>query len=411
MSQIGIGTVSLFIFGASVTAYRAGYNPAKFYLIAWSVLAVGIGVYALKDAAVIPSNPFTNYLLLFGSAVEAILLSLALANGIAILKKEKEDSQARELVASKENERIVKEQNLLLEVKVGERTSDLEETNNELSNTLNQLRDTQSQLVDAEKMASLGQLTAGVAHEINNPINFVSANIQPLRFDIEDIKSVFALYESVGSGEEFDQKKPEIEVLKKKLDIDYVMVEVTQLIDAIEDGASRTTEIVKGLKNFSRLDEENLKATDLNEGLESTLIILSSNVPEGMEIITDLGVIPKVECLGGKINQVFMNIINNSLQAVSENGTGYGHKLIIKSWEENKQAYFSFIDDGPGIPKEIQKKIFEPFFTTKEVGGGTGLGLSISFSIIDSHQGKIHVESEVGQGAKFIINLPITSPL
>lgn len=171
----------------------------------------------------------------------------------------------------------------------------------------------------------------------------------------------------------------------------------------------RTAEIVKGLKNFSRIDETNLKYNDLNEGMESTMVILQSTLPYGIIIKKELGDIPKVECLGGKINQVFMNILNNSLQALNAEKDRNDLTLEIKSWHDEEFVYFSISDNGPGISQEIQNRIFEPFFTTKDVGEGTGLGLSIVFSIIEMHKGSIKVDSKIGEGAKFTIKLPIES--
>lgn len=410
-AQLGIGAVGFFIFGTSVVVYRSGYTPAKFYLLAWSFLVVGIVVYSLKDAGILPSNPFTNYLLLSGSAVEVILLSLALADRINILKKEKAQSQADALRISKENEKIVREQNVVLEEKVSARTLDLETSNKQLSITLHDLQAAQSQLVDAEKMASLGQLTAGIAHEINNPINFVLANIKPLKYDVKDLLDVLDKYDNVQTKEEFESEKISIEAFKKQIDIEYVKDEIEKLLEGIQDGALRTAEIVKGLKNFSRLDESSLKYVDINEGLESTLIILRSTIPDSVKINMDLGDLPRVECLPGKINQVFMNISNNALQALSEKTDEESLFLNIKSWCEEEFVYISFEDNGPGIPEEFQKKIFEPFFTTKEVGEGTGLGLSITFNIIEKHNGEIKVDSEVNRGTKFTIRLPIKSEL
>ncbi len=409
--QIGITLVGIFIFTTSIVVYRSGYTPAKFYILAWSFIVIGIITYALKDAGILPSNPITNYLLLVGTALEVVLLSIALADRINILKKEKEISQAEALQASIENAEIVKQQNVILEHKVSERTFDLESSNKKLSLTLYDLQEAQSQLVDAEKMASLGQLTAGIAHEINNPINFVIANIKPLKYDVKDILDVLELYDGIQTNSAFDEEKIKIEEFKKQVDIGYVKNEINQLLDGIQDGAYRTAEIVKGLKNFSRLDESSLKYIDLNEGLESTLVILRSTISEHIEIVKDLGELPLVECLPGKINQVFMNIANNSIQALSQKTEADNPRLIIKSWQQEDFVYFSFDDNGPGISKENKTRIFEPFFTTKPVGEGTGLGLSITFKIIEKHQGTIKVNSEEGHGTKFTIKLPIKSKL
>ncbi|NEN25664.1 GHKL domain-containing protein [Cryomorpha ignava] len=410
-SQIGIGVVGFYIFATSIVVYRSGYTPAKFYLLAWSILLVGIVIYSLKDSGLIPSNPFTNYMLMVGSAIEVVLLSLALADRINILKKEKAQSQADALRISKENEEMVTLQNVQLEQKVSERTLDLETSNNQLSVTLHNLQETQSQLVDAEKMASLGQLTAGIAHEINNPINFVIANIKPLRYDVKDILDILDKYDGIRTNEEFDSEKEKIEAFKKEVDIEYVKNEIDQLLDGIQDGARRTAEIVGGLKNFSRLDESNLKYVDINEGIESTLVILRGTIPANVRINKELGDLPNVECLPGKINQVFMNIANNALQALSKKDDEIDLFLNIKSWHNGDFVYISFEDNGLGIAEEHKNRIFDPFFTTKDVGEGTGLGLSISFKIIEKHKGQIKVDSEVNNGAKFTIKLPVKSAI
>lgn len=404
-SQIGITLVAFYIFSTSVVVYRKGYSAAKYFLLAWSALLVGIIVYALKDAGLIPSTPFTNYLLQGGSAVEAVLLSFALADRINILKKEKAISQAQALQASRENERIVKEQNVILESRVKKRTAALEESNDELSNTLQELKNAQSQLVNAEKMASLGQLTAGVAHEINNPINFVGANIKPLRYDFEDLLSLIEAYEAIKTAEEFNTKIDGIEALKKEVDLEYLKSEIHELLNGIQEGANRTAEIVKSLKIFSRLDEESVKDFDLNEGLQSTLNILQSKITADVKIELDLADIPTVECLGGKINQVFMNIVGNAIDAV-ESSKNKEKIIRIASKADDEFVYFEIADNGTGMKPETLQKIFEPFYTTKDVGKGTGLGLSISYNIVRSHSGDIHVTSELGKGSTFTIKIP-----
>jgi signal transduction histidine kinase len=405
-AQVAIGIVAIFILISSILVFKKGYTPAKYFLIAWIILIVGIMVFSLQNAGIIPSNPVTIYMLQFGSAVETIILSLALADRINILKREKALSQAQALEASIENERIVREQNIILEDKVKVRTSDLENSNNQLTSTLTDLKNTQSKLVSAEKMASLGQLTAGVAHEINNPINFVSANITPLKYDVEDLIKVIELYDEIQGKDDFESKKKEIETLKAEIDLEFVKAEIQQLLEGIQDGASRTAEIVKGLKNFSRLDESNLKPIDINEGIESTLILVKSEIPEGTQVIKRLGEIQMVECLGGKINQVFMNIITNALQSIAKVDPNAKRELVIETWQDNDFVYSKFTDSGLGMKPEVIEHIFEPFYTTKDVGEGTGLGLSISFNIISTHNGEILVESTFGEGAAFTIKLP-----
>lgn len=397
--------VSVYMMAVAINIYRGGYSEARFFLIGWSIFLLGVIIYVLKDFEILPYNNFTRYTMHFGSAIEVILLSFALADRINILKKEKEMSQAEALLTSEQNQKLIREQNAILEQKVHERTLELEETNEELNVTLTYLKDTQSQLVDAEKMASLGQLTAGIAHEINNPINFVSANLKPLKMDIEDILSLIKKYEDISPSDSIEAKLQEIDAFKKKIDLDYLKKEIETLLSGIEDGARRTTEIVSGLKNFSRLDESDMKFANINEGIESTLILLKSAVPKNVKIITNLGNIPPIECLPGKLNQVFMNLLSNALYAINQNKTISNHQLIITTQLENEKVIVCIEDTGIGMTPEVKAKIFEPFFTTKDVGEGTGLGMSIVFKIVETHQAKMEIDSEYGKGTKITLVL------
>lgn len=387
---------------------RQGYRPAYYFLVAWTIFLLSVVVFVLKNFNILPYNDMTFYSLQVGSALEVTLLSFALADKINIYRKEKEESQLEALRVSQENEKIIREQNIMLEVKVEERTSELNQSNKDLSLALEELKNAQTQLVDAEKMASLGQLTAGIAHEINNPINFVSSNIRPLRRDIEDIQALVDKYEEIVSSNKLDSQFDEIAKLKKELDYDYLKHEIDVLLKGMADGAGRTVEIVKGLKSFSRLDESDLKYANVNEGIESTLIILSSTFRGKINIIKELGSIPEIECYAGKLNQVFMNIINNAAQAVlSAHSNDDEGKVIIRTQKNNDTVSIHIIDNGTGMSEEVRSKIFDPFFTTKKAGEGTGLGLSIVYSIIELHKGTIEVESTLGIGTEFIITLPL----
>ncbi|MEN9522974.1 MAG: hypothetical protein RL065_1351, partial [Bacteroidota bacterium] len=265
----------------------------------------------------------------------------------------------------------------------------------ELNETLVKLQTTQQQLVQSEKMASLGQLTAGVAHEINNPINFVSSSIGSLKRDIDDVKLLLKTYQ---------EKPTEAPSLAKQLDIDYTITEIDDLMKGISEGASRTAEIVKGLRNFSRTDEAELKKADMNESLDSTLMILQTKLKDkNVEVVKEYGKIPAINCYPGQLNQVFMNIISNAADAI-ENTNG---KIEINTLIESNTLKIKIKDNGKGMSDEVKQKIFDPFFTTKDVGSGTGLGLSIVYGIIEKHDGKINVNSEPGIGTEFVINLPI----
>ncbi|HXA00682.1 MAG TPA: 7TM diverse intracellular signaling domain-containing protein [Cytophagaceae bacterium] len=404
--QVNSLGISFYILFLAYKISQKGYRPAKFFLLGWSLFLGGVFIHVLKNVGVLPYNTFTYYCLQIGSSLEIMLLSFALADRINILKKEKEDSQAEALQVLKENERIIKQQNIILDIKVTERTEELQKSNTNLNATLKNLKETQSKLVDAEKMASLGQLTAGIAHEINNPINFVTSSVKPLKRDIDDIIKLLDKFEEVSMEGDLSNKLQEIRVLKKQIDIDYIKEEINTLINGIDEGATRTAEIVKGLRNFSRLDELDLKMADLNEGISSTLAILKSDIyGRNINIIKEFGNISKIECYPGKLNQVFMNILNNAIHAVSSGINGQGI-IIITTIEEQSQVIIKIKDNGVGIPEAVKNKIFEPFFTTKDVGQGVGLGLSIAFNIIEMHQGQIKVESQPGMGTEFTIILP-----
>jgi signal transduction histidine kinase/signal transduction protein with GAF and PtsI domain len=265
-----------------------------------------------------------------------------------------------------------------------------------------QLKEAQTQLVQSEKMASLGQLTAGVAHEINNPINYVSAGIDSLKLGYEELIELLSAYLTLDSRSPDEEQIGKIELLKKNLDIDDLLEEMETLFKSIKTGANRTKEIVKSLRTFSRLDENALKPTNLEEGLDSTLIILQNQLKGRVDIVRDYGRIPDINCFPGPINQVFLNILNNAGQAIEGEG-----KIWISTRIEGNWAVVSIKDSGMGMPEEVKKKIFDPFFTTKDVGTGTGLGLSITLGVIEKHNGKIEVNSEPGKGTEFIIKLPI----
>jgi signal transduction histidine kinase len=396
---------------ASAYIAQKGFRTAYFYLVAWTLLFLGLIAWSLKNYGILPSNQFTNYVLYIGSSLEAILLSIALGDKINVLKKEKQVSQEQALEISLENERLVREQNLLLEAKVHERTMELEETNRSLNDTLEHLKSTQSQLVEAEKMASLGVLTAGIAHEINNPINFVKSNIKPLQLDIQDLWEVIGLYEKIDPSEDLEDQILRISAYKKKVDMAYIREEMVSLLQGIEDGATRTAEIVRGLRTFSRLDETELKKVHLHEGLDSTLVLLRSSMPVNIQINRHYETIPSVECFPGKLNQVFMNIMGNAVYAMDKKHSGVSEYLTVGTYlYDHDHVAVSIADTGTGMPDSVKEKIFDPFFTTKEIGEGTGLGLSIVFSIIEKHKGKIIVNSSLGAGTEFVIILPIVHP-
>jgi signal transduction histidine kinase len=404
--------VAVYMLIVAIVIFKKGFRPAYFFLVAWSAMLVGIIIFVFKDFGVFPTNMLTSYTMPIGSALETVLLSFALADRINILKKEKEESQVTTLLALQENEKLIIGQKYELEKEVLARTAELEKSNGSLSSAITHLKDAQSQLVNAEKMASLGQLTAGIAHEINNPINFVSANVKPLKMDIAEILDIIKKYESITPQDKLEDKLKEIDAFKQEIDFIYLKQEIEKLLTGIEDGAKRTAEIISGLKNFARLDESETKVANINDGIKSTLVLLKSSIPPDVQVTLNLEDVPIIECLPGKLNQVFMNILNNALQAVMKKKPGEEKKIIISTYVLGEQIFASFEDTGIGMKPEVQAKVFEPFFTTKDVGEGTGLGMSIVFKIIENHGANIIIDSEYGKGTtiKLALNKKIKLP-
>ena len=278
-----------------------------------------------------------------------------------------------------------------------------EKQKRELELTLENLKQAQSQLIQSEKMASVGVMTAGIAHELNNPINFMSGNVFPLKQDLEEIFALLEKYEKIIEEKELGEYFAELETIKQEMDFTYLIQEIHSLLDGIEEGASRSSQIIKGLRSFSRLDDEACQFYDIHDGIEASLVLLQNKIKDKkITVRKDYGEFEGLECFPSQLNQVIMNILTNSIQAVEEGkgslfiqtvSSAIGIKIIVK-------------DNGKGMDPEVKKRMFDPFFTTKEVGQGTGLGLSISYGIIEKHKGNIDVISEPGKGTEFIISLP-----
>ncbi len=281
-----------------------------------------------------------------------------------------------------------------LERKVRERTR-------ELARTVEELQGAQAQLVHQEKMASLGQLVAGIAHEINNPLNFVQGNLHFLRDHAEALVGAVEDYEKV-VGEKAPAASPDMARIREQYDLDYVASDLASVLAACDEGVERTTTLVQDLRVFSHLDRGERSDADLHEALDSTLTLLRSRL-RGLEVVKHYGEIPRVECLASQINQVFMNLLANAADAVGETGT-----ITIRTARLGEdRVRIEVEDDGPGIEPEHLDRIFEPFFTTKEVGRGTGLGLAISYGVVSRHSGGIRVRTEPGCGTCFEVDLPV----
>lgn len=400
-----LGAFSLLVIALYLSV--KGKRQARFFLLAWTPFLIGIFIYILRDQGILAMNEFTRYVLYLGSGIEVLVLSFALADQINIFRQEKEISHQKSVEIMEENARIVRSQNLMLEKMVSDRTQALRNSNQELNKALAELKGTQAQLVESEKMASLGQLTAGIAHEMNNPLNFVSANLGPLKRDLNQVLDLMSKMEAVAVEEDREAVRRKIEALKQEADFDYVKSEMESLIEGIREGSSRTTEIVRSLRVFARLDEDDLKYASLEDGISSSLIIVNNLLDSNIEVVKDFGNIPQVECYPGKLNQVFLNILTNSIQAIKAKfGQKSGGKIRVQTWMEGANVRIAFHDNGQGMKEEVRARIFEPFFTTKEVGEGTGLGLSIVYKIMEKHHGQVSVHSKWGEGTRFEFTIP-----
>lgn len=275
-------------------------------------------------------------------------------------------------------------------LRIGRLQKDLEKERNEVQQTLDDLRAAEAQLVHSEKMAGLGKLVARVAHELNNPIGFIYANMGHFERYIGVLKGICD--KSGVEGEDLEQAQKAFSTLER-------------LIASCSGGAQRIKEIVLGLRTFSRLDEAERKSVDLHEGINSTLTLIDHHLKDRITVEKDYGQLPLVECYAGQLNMVLMNLITNAADAIEGEG-----RIVIKTRAQDDGVTISVKDSGVGIPDEVKSEIFVPFFTTKDVGKGTGLGLSISYGIIEKHGGHIDVDSVEGEGTTFTITLPTKMP-
>lgn len=275
----------------------------------------------------------------------------------------------------------------------------------ELEKAHHELQTSHAQLLQAEKLASIGQLAAGVAHEINNPVGYVYSNLRTLQKYIDNLYQMLDSYEQLESLVSDQNALKTVQALKQELDIEYLKDDVRSLVSESCEGISRVKGIVQDLKDFSHVDEAEWQWADLARGLNSTLNIVSNEIKYKAEVVKEYSDLPEVECLASQINQVFMNLLVNAAHAIEEHGT-----ITVRTGIEDNGAWVAINDTGKGIDAETQKKIFDPFFTTKPVGTGTGLGLSLSYSIMQKHHGKISVDSKPGHGSTFRIWLPLRQP-
>lgn len=290
----------------------------------------------------------------------------------------------------------------------------LKQQASELAQALRELQNAQAQLVQTEKMSGLGQLVAGVAHEINNPVSFIHGNLEHAKRYVEDLVQLIRRYQS-----HYPQPPTDIQQAIEDIDLDFIVADIPKLLASMNEGTTRIQAIVQSLRQFSRLDEAQYKAVNLHEGLDSALLVMQHRIKgrgnhRSIQVNTEYDKsLPRVACLAGQMNQAFANMISNAIDALREreieSGTDYQPQLTIKTWLEGDRACISILDNGVGMGEDVRSRIFDPFFTTKPVGKGTGLGLSTSYQIIvDQHNGNLSCVSQRLQGTEFTIKLPLT---
>jgi signal transduction histidine kinase len=283
-----------------------------------------------------------------------------------------------------------------LEQRVEERTQELQEA-------LQNLKQTQVQLIQTEKMSSLGQLVSGVAHEINNPINFIHGNLVYANEYAQELLRLIDLYQ-----QEYPNLRAALQDQIDASNLDFIRTDLPKLVASMEMGTERIQKIVQSLRNFSRLDEAEVKVVNIHEGIDNTLLILNHRLKHGIEVVKKYGDLPLVPCYPAQLNQVFMNILANALDALMAEEAQLVKQIVIQTQKvDSQQIRVGIWNNGSRIPYEIRDKLFDPFFTTKPVGQGTGLGLTICYQIVEKHRGKIEVISEPGQGTEFAIVLPL----
>ena len=318
----------------------------------------------------------------------------------AMIENLKEASRRRDLF-----EIELKELNQTLEDRVEKRTKIIIDKNSKLEQVNKEIKETQAKLLQSDKMASVGVLAAGVAHEINNPMSFVISNIKTLDDYFQDIQQLILAYNHVSASEltDFQTQLEAIEKLKKDIGLELMIEDLPSLIADTKEGTERVKDIVKGLKDVSHVDNhDSYTLCNINDCITNTLRVANNELKYHCKVVTDLKNIPDIYCAQNQIKQVFLNLIINASHAIKEKGT-----IEIRSHATNEHIKVQIKDNGSGISKEQMSKVFDPFYTTKPVGEGTGLGLSISYGIIEEHKGEITVKSQVGKGTIFTILLPL----
>ncbi|MEG4632510.1 ATP-binding protein [Microcoleus sp. AR_TQ3_B6] len=346
--------------------------------------------------------------IILGSMVISALIAVTLAD-----KTSRAIAQPLETVTNVAQQ-VARESNFNLQVpvttqdEIGVLAVSFNQLIQRVSEYTQELKHTQSQLIQTEKMSSLGQMVAGIAHEINNPVNFIGGNIDYANQYIQDLADLVTLYQ------EYYPNPPDAIIQHiEDIELEFLIEDLPKTLSSMKMGAERIHEIVVSMRNFSRSDDGNMKSADIHEGIDSTLVILNHRLKQGIQVIKQYGKLPGVECSPAQLNQVFMNVISNAIDALEEvkkGDKGYSPTIWISTEvTADNTVTVKIRDNGPGIAPSYAQQIFDPFFTTKSIGKGTGLGLAISYQIVAKHHGKIEVNSQIGQGTEFVITLPVAA--